>query len=420
MMRRHIKRLALCLLLVTFTSATALGEEVTIRIAHWLGDPIHGSGLEMLMDAVEERVAPYGIRVETVINDSLNFADRVVSQTLAGIGPDVIFGLPYSQFGVQALLMDLTPYLETDEELNYDSFMPVVWDMFTYNGGTKLLPVGVSPYLLFYNEHHFLESGVSYPDENWRWDTEVPDSLVKLRRTASDGAVTRHGLLLENRMWTLFFSQGGEVLDDTETRSTIANPAAIELFEQVYRWRQDDLIPQHANHRPTFSAGKGAMHGMMGTFAFPYYVEHAKDIDWSFALPPQGAAGLQIDENVNGWGISQYSKHPDAAWIVLKAMADVSGIVTMEALGHFSPVIGKTDADTVAYLEDRFGLSMPEIEIALNAINYVRPRFRHVEAEEITRIAQRAFLQVAWQGQAPGPAFESAAAQINALLEAQE
>src|SRR5690625_1603509 len=68
----------------------AEGEEVTIRMAHWLGDPDHGSGLEMLMEAVEERIAPYGIKLETVVNSSSNYRDRVISQTIGGMGPDII------------------------------------------------------------------------------------------------------------------------------------------------------------------------------------------------------------------------------------------------------------------------------------------------------------------------------------------
>lgn len=419
MMRSCTRKLLTVLLLAaafTLVTPAALGKEVTIRIAHWLGDPDHGSGLEMLMKAVEERIAPYGIKLETVVNSSANYRDRVISQTIGGMGPDVVFALPYDQFGVQALLMDLTPFLESDPELNFDSFLPGIWNMFSYLDSTKLLPVGISPYLMFYNKQHFLEAGVAFPDETWRWSVEIPDALVKLRRTAADGSVTRYGLLLENRLWTLFFSQGGEVLNEDGTAAALENPAVYELFEQVYRWRQDDLIPAYANHRPTFAANRGAMHGVMGTFALPYYVEHATDIDWSFTLPPQGAAGLQIDENVNGWGISQFTQHPEEAWIVLKALADVSGEITMEALGHFSPVKGKMDGDTVAYLQDRFGLTLQEIDIAFEAINYVRPRFRHPKMDEITPIVQRVFNRVAWQGHEPGTAFASAAEEINGIL----
>lgn len=416
MLKRVVRITLLTVLLVGALHPMVTAEEVTIRIAHWLGDPIHGSGLEWLMNEVEKEVAKHGIRVETVINGTDGYADKVISQTMAGIGPDVIFGLPYTHFGIQQLLRDLTPYLQADPELNFDSFMPVVWDIFTYHGETKLLPVGVSPYLLFYNRQHFAQAGLPEPDASWTWLEDVPDALLKLHQVGDDGTVLRYGLVLENRLWSLFLSAGGEVLDETGTRSTLVNPNVADLLEEVHRWRRENLIPNHANHRPTFASGRGSMHAYMGTFAFPYYVEHAANIDWSFSLPPRGPAGIAIDENVNGWGISLYSQHPDEAWIVLKALANVTGDITMAALGHFSPVIGKTDSATIAYLEDEIGLTQREIETALEAINYVRPRFRHAKADEITPIVESTLSQIVWGGRPAIPMLTNASERIDAIL----
>ena len=415
-MKRFVVASLAIALVLTLLGPVANADEVTIRIAHWLGDAQHGAPLKRYMDAVQEAVAPYGIKIETVINNTVGYPDQVIMQTAAGIGPDIIFSQPYTYYQLQELLLDLTPYLERDPELNFDSFIPSIWSMFTYGGATKLLPVGVSPYLFFYNEQYFQEAGLTYPDESWTWQDDVPGAMSKLHKAASDGTVERYGLVLEDRLWTPFFSQGGEVLDDGGNPVPLNNPYVAELFEQIYRWYQDNMIPGPANHRPTFASGKGAMYGMMGTFAFPYFADYAEGVQWSFTLPPKGVAGLQIDENLNAWGINIYSQNKDAAWIVLKAMANVSGEITMETLGHFSPVRGKVDAATIAYMQERLGLSPNEVQLALEAVNYVRPRFRHPEAERITSTMEEAFREVAWRGGAAGPAFTNAYEQIRALV----
>jgi len=416
-MKRRIAGFVL-LALVLSLNASAGAANVTIKISHWLGGEAHGTdtGIGLLIETVRQEVAKYGIDVEVTISGG-DYNSQVITQTLGGVGPDVIFALPYSNMAIQEFLIDLTPYLSRDPELNFDSYNPVVWDIFTYDGATKLLPVGVAPYLLFYNADHFRESGMPFPDETWSWHEEIPDALRRMRRTDGQGNVTRYGLLLEDRLWTLYFSEGGDVLSEDGSRSLLAEAvSAGQFLETVYQWRQDNLIPAPANHRPTFASGLGSMHGVMGTFAFPFYVEQATQFDWSFTLPPLGSAGRSIDENVNGWGISSFSPHPDEAWIVLKALAQVSGALTMNALGHFSPIKGKIDADTIEYLQSAMGLTPAEIQTALDAINYVRPRFRHQEAADITRIVEAALRSIAWQGRPSGPALESAAEQIDAIL----
>ena len=408
---------AVALVLWTALPGGAAAGAVTIRIAHWLGGAVHGSSVAAMMEEVAAYLEPYDIEVETIISGTEDYDQKVVTQTAGGVGPDVIFALPYSNFVVQELLIDLTPYLERDPELNFQSFVPVVWDIFTYDGATKLLPVGVSPYLMFYNRQHFQEAGMPYPDPSWTWARDIPEALRKFHMTDGEGNVTRYGLLLENRPWTLFFSQGGEVFSPDGSRSVLhESAAAADLLAEVYRWQQERLIPSLANHRPTFANGLGAIHGVMGTFAFPFYQENAGQIDWSITLPPRGAAGLRIDENVNGWGINMHSKNPDEAWIVLKALATISGRATMEVLGHFSPIIGKTDEATVRFMEEAYGLTPEEVALALDAINYVRPRFRHPRAPEITSIAQGAFNAISRSGAAPGPTLEDASARIDAIL----
>jgi sn-glycerol 3-phosphate transport system substrate-binding protein len=410
-------KLVMCVALLSAISIPVSAETV-VRIAHWMGDPGYGgTPVTNLMEAVNAKVAPLGIKVETVISQVDGYRDKVLAQVLGGIGPDIIMELP-NQYALQSagIFRDLTPYLSRDKEVNFNSFLPAVWGMYTYWGGTWLVPAGVSPYLLFYNPKYFQQAGLAIPNASWSWAKEVDQAIRKLRTVDPNTNTTQfYGLLLENRPWTLVFSNGGDIIGPDGTKAVLNSPAVVGITELVQGWRKEDLIPvQSGNYRPAFAQEKGAMHGVMGTFAFGFFA--SQPFEWSFTYVPDGAAGKSIDENTIGWGINKYSSNPDAAWEVLKAIVSVQGTIVMEVYNHFSPMKGKTDVETVRYMQQSFNLSKDEIDIALDSVNYVRPTLRHIKGAEITSIANSAIGNVIWQGRPPGPTLQDATDRINAIL----
>ena len=265
--------------------ATVPANAVTIKIAHWMGN----LASPPLMEAIRAKLEPMGIYVEEVITDPDSYRDKVLVQVLGGVGPDVIMESPY-QYPLQTagIFRDLTPYLSNDADVNFDVFIPSVWDMYTYWGGTWLVPAGVSPYLLHFNKQHFDEAGLPYPDETWHWDTEVVDAARKLKEVSPEGDVLRWGLLLENRPWTLVFSNGGNILNAAGTEAVLNDPAVVDIAGEVQSWLQQGLIPPAGDHRGNFRRGLGAMHAVMGTFAWRSYPR--ENIDWGITYVPSAKA----------------------------------------------------------------------------------------------------------------------------------
>ncbi|HHW10614.1 MAG TPA: extracellular solute-binding protein [Firmicutes bacterium] len=403
--------LGLLALMVGLLCSCAFAE-VTIRLASW------GTS-DFLVDAAREAVAPYGIKIEFEKISSSSYLDKVVSSTLGGVGPDVIADLPYRFSLLTAgIITDLTPYLEKDPEVNFKSFYPAIWGMYTYAGGTWILPSVISPYLIFYNKQHLNSAGLAAPNENWRWTVELPEAANKLKVVQSDGKVTRYGLLLENRLYTPIFSAGGDILNAENNRAVIDSPAVANILKVFQEWRLKDLIPPLGDHRRNFAAEFGSIQAVLGTFGFNSYTNTSyanPAVEWGIAPAPLGEAGRSLDENTWGYSISAFTKHPDEAWIVAKALASLKGSLLLRD-GQLSPMIGKMDNSAVTAAMEMYRLSREEVLMAFQQVNYVRPSFRHIKGDEIKDIVNKAFSRIVNGGESVGTVLPAAQESINALL----
>lgn len=413
----HGKTVRYVLLVTVLTlllgSTAAMAQEVTIRVtgwSQWIGD--------MWIPEIEERLAEQGIRVEFEYITSGQYVDKVLTQTAGGVPPDLMQDLPYrytlQQGGWNGIHRDLTPFLEADPEFR-DSFVPAVWGLYEYFDGVWILPAVISPYLTFYNRDHFQEAGIDYPDGTWRWDAEVEEVSKRMRRVNDSGMVTRYGLLMENRLPTALFSNGGEVINADGTRSLLAERPVVDMMSMFQQWRQQDIIPALGDKRGPFETQQGSMQIVMGTFAMYRYATRT-DLNWGVSEVPLGDAGRQIEENTWGFAIHRDSPNAEAAWIVAKELVKVHGGILMEGGGQFSVRIGEvTRPETLSVLES-FGLTSAEIAIAASAINDIRPSFRHVRGAEITTIRNQALSNIMVNGEVPMNALLQAAEQIDRIL----
>lgn len=410
-MKGSIKHGGVLVLLVLLLSAVS-ASAVTIKIAHWMGP----AGSPPLMAAIREKLEPLGIQVEEVVTDATNYRDKVLTLVLGGVGPDVIMESPY-QYPLQTagIFMDLTDRLRNDKTVNFDAFIPSVWSMYSYWGGTWLVPAGVSPYLLHYNRQHFNEAGLAYPTGLWRWDREVAEAAKKLQVIDANGAVSRYGLLLENRPWTLVFSNGGNILSADGTRGVLDSANVVEITSLVQDWRKNNLIPAAADHRTPFIQGKGSMLAVMGTFAWRAFARPA-DFDWGVTYVPLGNGPRSIDENTIGWGTCATTAHPEEAWEVVKALVSVRATITMDSLIHFPPMKNKLDNEAIAFVKEAYKRSNEEIQITMDSVNYVRPSLRHPKGSEIMSIATAAVRDVMFNGKSPIATLGDANSRINAVL----
>lgn len=136
---------------------TENGEEVTIRLVHYMGEQTKRDALDQILTAFEEKNPNITIDVEVVASSS--YIATYKNYIAAGQAPDIMFGKPQTmkEFVDGGYFMDLSgePFL--------DNVLPVLKDECSLNGGVYGFPMDAQVKACFYNKKMFEEAGVEVP-----------------------------------------------------------------------------------------------------------------------------------------------------------------------------------------------------------------------------------------------------------------
>lgn len=270
-----------------------------------------------------------GIRV-FYTPDPEGVAEQMLTDMQAGTAPDVLTGccetLP--SWAQQGYLLDLGPYIAAD----LDRQTITDWDAAQYRalstpeGAQFALPKYHGALALYYNKDVFDERGVDYPERDWTYD----DYLSAMRRVSS-GTETGD----ENAVWGSMCdiawdrlqvhvnAWGGRFVDPADsTRSRLAEPASIAAFEWLRARMWDDRVMasfidlQNLETREAFWRGHLAM-VEDGSWALKDILENAR-FRIGVTSMPSGPERRVTLATTDGFAIFAGTKHPEAAWELLK------------------------------------------------------------------------------------------------------
>ncbi len=222
---RTVLSLTLLTMLVAGCSALVpTPEPVTISFAH----PEDPTGSYELWAQEFQEQNPH-ITVELVSRDSVRASELPNNDVFAA-----------SQFelagyvGEQAIL-DLTGFIEQDEELDVGDFYPTVLDVFRSAGRQWALPFSVDTMVVYYNRDLFDRYSVAYPELGWDWGGFV-DTAMAMTDPGADlfGYALQHdGESAIYEPVILIYQHGGSIVDDLKapTRATLDGPLNIEAME---------------------------------------------------------------------------------------------------------------------------------------------------------------------------------------------
>jgi multiple sugar transport system substrate-binding protein len=195
---------------------------------------------------------------------------KVIVQTLGGVGPDIIdcFGQEQLTAYVNSgIAWDITDQLKAKGIDAKSEVWPVVSDSFSRDGRVYGLPTNCSVNFMFMNKDLIAKDGVSVPKGAWTWDQFIPVAQKLTHRDPATGRVTQWGLLMDWENWPLFVYQyGGSVYTPDGTRSTLDSPqdiAALQFFHDlIYKYK---VMPSPSDVDAMSTAG-GFGSGMITLF----------------------------------------------------------------------------------------------------------------------------------------------------------
>ncbi|MEB3298925.1 MAG: sugar ABC transporter substrate-binding protein [Candidatus Sericytochromatia bacterium] len=276
-----------------------------------------------LRPILEEFTRREGIPVD-LIHIPDEYAHKLRLMVVGGSVPDVMFmsneALP--GFARRGVLADLGPRLVKDPAVRESDFFPQVLEAMRWKGALHGLPRDLSNLVVFYNKDLFDAAGVPYPKPGWT----VADLERIAPRLTIPGRQWAIGFQPNPLVWTPWvWSFGGDVMDAGMTRCTLGEPearAGLQFYLDLrhrHRVAPSDKDTGNARMTQLFATGKLAMF-VYGRWAVPGY-RRKINFRWDVTTFPSGPAGSVVDTDASGWVMSARTRHPDAAWKLIRHLA---------------------------------------------------------------------------------------------------
>ncbi len=296
--------------------------------------------------------------------------NKTLMATAAGVPPDVagLFGPNVAQYFHDRAVIPLDE-LCAEAGISRDDYIPIYWDICTFEGRLYALPLTPASTALHYNTRLFAQAGIKAPPETIEEMDEVVDLLTKSK---PNGEITVAGFMHQEPGWWNWgwgFVFGGELWDG-ESKITCDSPENV----RAYTWVQSYAKKYGTSKLQNFKSGFGAFNSpqnafmsekvamvLQGGWMGNFISTHKPSLKWAaspFPYPSdrpdlKGRTFADLDILV----IPRGAKHPKEAFEFIKYMQSQSA---MEKL-----CLGQTKHSPLAKSSPEFYANHPNPYIRL-------------------------------------------------------
>jgi len=362
------------------------------------------------------------------IPDPANVVDQMPIDMQAGTAADLFQGCcaHFPTWAQKGYTLDLRPYVKAD----LDAATIADWDpaqyraLFTSDGRQFGLPKYHGALALYYNKDLFDEYRVDYPDGSWNHDDYLQAMKMLTHDRNGDGKTDLWGSMVDvywDRIQIHVNGWGGHFADPADpTRCLMGQPEALAALEWLRARMWDDrcmaTLPDvdRLSTRQAFMAQKTAM-TEDGSWALKDIFTNAL-FRIGVAPFPSGPVRKVTLATTDGFGIYAGTKHPEAAWELLKFLISKDSGRTMARAAFLQPARASLVEDWIGYVREGFPQAAKDVDLAafaegqLKGYSVVAEVFPNMA--EATRIAQDAWDQILTLGLKPTESMVAAAQQI--------
>ena len=407
-------------------STTRAGDKVQLVYRDWRTDWFP----PMVQQMLDEFHATHpNIRVYYNLDPESNeFEEKSLADLQAGTAPDVFQGccsfLPI--WAQKGYLLDLRPYVQADlDRATIEDWDPVQYkSYFTREGRQYALPKYHGALALYYNKDLFDQARVDYPSDSWNHD----DYLAAMKRISKDrnevGKPSLWGSMMDiswERLQVHINAWGGHFADPNDpTKSQMADPAALQALEWIRARMWDEKVMatalnvQNKGTQDAFAAGQLAM-VEEGSWALKGILTNA-NFRVGLAAFPSGPARRATLATTDGFGIYAGTKHPDAAWELLKFLISKEYGRAMAKAQFLQPARASLVDDWIQFIRIEFPDKTKDLNIAAFADGQ-RKGYSVIGEEfanqaDALRLAKAAWQQIFTLGKSPVEIMKDVSRQI--------
>ena len=345
------------------------------------------------------------------------YEQKSLADLEAGTAADVFQGccnyLPI--WAQKGLLLDLSSYVQADlDRETIADWDPVQYEaFFTRDGQQYALPKYHGALGLYYNKDLFDQAGLDYPTDSWTHD----DYLAAMEHLSTShnkegqpgvwGSMTN---ISWERLQVHVNAWGGHFVDPNDpTKSQMAHPLTLQALEWLRARMWDDKVMateldvQNKGTQEAFIAGQLAM-VEEGSWALKNILVNA-NFRVGLAAFPAGPARRATLATKDGFGIYAGTKHPDAAWELLKFLISKEYGQAMAKAQFLQPARESLVEEWVRFVRTEFPDKTKDLNIAAfadghrNGYSVTGEEFANQADAE--RLADPAWQQIFTLGQSP-------------------
>jgi multiple sugar transport system substrate-binding protein len=362
--------------------------------------------------------------------DPENLEEKMQSDFEAGIAPDVFSGCCsfFPIWGQEGQCLDLRPYVQADlDRVTLEDWDPVQYRAyFTRDGRQYGLPKYHGALALYYNKDLFDQYGVDYPVEAWDHD----DYLAAMKRLThdrdDDGETDVWGSMIDiswERIQVHVNEWGGHFVDPKDpARSLIAETPALQAMEWIRsRMWDDGVMPtslqvQSQGTRQAFADGRVAM-VEDGSWALKDILASAR-FRVGVVPFPAGPVRRATLATTDGFAIYAGTKHPDAAWELLRFLISKDYGRAMAQAHFLQPARASLVEEWIGFIRQEYPDPAKGVDIAAFADGHLKGYSVIAEAfanqAEAKRLIDDAWDQIFTLGQAPVDLLKTVSQQVEA------
>jgi multiple sugar transport system substrate-binding protein len=317
------------------------GTSGELRWSMWADTPEETKVWKGLAEDVHKKNPDITVKLETVT--FADYWDKLSTQIASENEADIVAmqSLRMPGFAVRGALQSLQPFIEDDSGFDVEDFFGPIREGLSSEGEIYALGYDIGPIIVYYNKDLFSKAGVEppSPDEPLSWDN--------FRATAeqlTDPAAKEYGFVMQpvfDFMVPWLWSGGGDYMNSAQTECTLDTPESIAAMEFVIGMLTDGIAAPVTDLANTsfaieeFFSGKVGMH-VDGPWQFINIKENS-DFEWDVAPMPAGPEGSVTWAAGSGFGISNTTENPDAAWEALKIITSTGSLEKLVKAGRGYP-----------------------------------------------------------------------------------
>jgi len=309
-------------------------EPVTIRLLVW------GPELwtKTIPEKFKEKYPHITLQVEKIDGgDNASILEKLTALSAAGTPADLTWVPGIPGFMKDDLLLDLTPYMESDPVLSSAQLTDPVKEALSWKDKLVALPRAVDAHVIFVNKDLLAKHGMDMPTKDWTWD-----DFREMAKKATDANAGEFGLASGpfNYITTpqVYAVSNGlapnlNFMNEDWTQSLITDPnvrSAVQWYADL-GWvdgsrpneEQSGKAGLDANGWGSWLSGKIAF-DIMGTWEGNARKQGAQ-FEWDVVPFPNGSAGSVGYNAISPIGILKGSPHADEAAKFLSWLLSADG-----------------------------------------------------------------------------------------------